>query len=199
MHLTASKLSGRQKLRFNSFGRRYEGSRLFSFKWVINPVKFTFYLSRPPPRAAISRMATVEPSTVQQLSDAVTLMGTTGSGPMPKDPAVAQAWVMSNVHALMLSCLKHIYLVIIYFEPFHLTQGLEWYSMRLLTSHVMSDSTVDKTQRPKRLCGVLPCLGICASYLLEHRLLRSLSKYLCLSILRCSMSITNSRNPGTFL
>ncbi|KAF8308883.1 hypothetical protein DL93DRAFT_2063547 [Clavulina sp. PMI_390] len=48
---------------------------------------------------------------MKQLDDAIALMGKTGSGPKPADPFVAQAWIMSNIHAIILGALRHIYLV----------------------------------------------------------------------------------------
>ncbi|KAF8306971.1 hypothetical protein DL93DRAFT_2171922 [Clavulina sp. PMI_390] len=54
-------------------------------------------------------MSLADGSTMKQLDDAIKLMGKTGAGPRPNDPFVVQAWIMSNVHAFLLTSLRHIY------------------------------------------------------------------------------------------
>ncbi|KAF8308872.1 hypothetical protein DL93DRAFT_2158717 [Clavulina sp. PMI_390] len=50
-------------------------------------------------------------TTLESLHAALDLMSKAGNGPAPKDLAVLQSWLMSNVHASVLNMLKHIYLL----------------------------------------------------------------------------------------
>ncbi|KAF8287354.1 hypothetical protein DL93DRAFT_2174371 [Clavulina sp. PMI_390] len=50
-------------------------------------------------------------TTVEKLDAAMEFMSIKGRGPAPKDLAVMQAWMMSNIHGLFISMLKQIYVL----------------------------------------------------------------------------------------
>lgn len=84
-------------------------------------------------------MASTKPTpTLERLDQGLGIMKKYGTGPDPQDPYLKARWDMSNVHALLLNSLIHIYRV---------SSHRDHISKQLLTDFDPTDRTVGQTSR----------------------------------------------------
>ncbi|KAF8287353.1 hypothetical protein DL93DRAFT_1221186 [Clavulina sp. PMI_390] len=118
----------------------------------------------------------ISSATIQQLDDALAFLSKTGRGPAPPSPYDAQAWIMSNVHGMMINGLKHIYVTGPTIQPKDYDDFvgycLIWYSL-IDSHHALEEAWYFPTLQP-----AIPLSLIEGEHAEFHDSLEAIGKYL---------------------